>query len=234
MEKLNEWLKSKFKTINIGKLSLIVTLAAIIFAVVFGLITRNSYKTFDSYDEAIVETTDNEFTIDYISYKKVKKQLDKMSYAFVIEVQKAQLTYQSTKTFGTVKEVIKGDESYKGQNIAIYEPCFMSYYDQIQELYFRSMNGLSIPMQTGKTYLVFAEKIDYAPEYAQTLECDEFKVDWDYFMYSFPLETEIECITYKDGLTFGEIKNKSYICYTEQDAEKLEKIKNKVLKEYID
>lgn len=76
MEKLNEWLKSNFKTINIGKLSLIVTLAAIIFAVVFGLITRNSYKTFDNYDEAIVETTDNEFTIDYISYKKVKKQLD--------------------------------------------------------------------------------------------------------------------------------------------------------------
>lgn len=233
MKKLIKHLKGKFKNINIGNFLLIITLVAVVFSVIFGIITRHSYKTFDGYDEAIVETTDNEFTIDYISYKKVKKQLDKISHAFVIEVQKTQQTYQSTKTYGKVKEVIKGEESYKGQSIAIYEPCFMSYYNSSQQLYFRSMNALSIPMQVGKTYLVFADKINYDASYAQTLECDEFRADLDYFMYSFPLETKTESITYKDGLTFGEIKDKSYICYTQEGAKKLEKIKEKILEEYI-
>lgn len=233
MKKLIKYLKSKLKNINIGNLCLAVTLVAIVFSVIFGVITRHSYKSFDSYDEAIVETTDNEFTIDYISYKKVKKQLDEISYAFVIDVKKTQQTYQSTKTYGKVKEVIKGDKSYKGQNIAVYESCFMSYYNNSQQLYFRSMNTLSIPMQVGKTYLVFADKINYDAAYAQTLECDEFRTDLDYFMYSFPLEMQIESITYKDGLTFGEIKDKCYICYTQEGAEKLEKIKEKILEEYI-
>lgn len=129
--------------------------------------------------------------------------------------------------------MVKGEQSYVGQDIAIYEACFMDYYDQINSLFFRSMNSLNIPMVVGKTYLVFSDKIDYAEEYTETLECDEFTVDWGYYMYSFPLDMKIESITYKDGLTYKEIKDKCYICYTQEGADKLEIIKEKILDEYI-
>lgn len=233
MSEPKKHIKGKFKNINIGNLCLAVTLVAIVFAVIFGIITRHSYKVFDNYDEAIVETTDNQSRIDDINYKRIKRQLDKMKYAFVIEVTKSEQTYQRTKTYGTVKKVVKGEQSYVGQDIAIYEACFMDYYDQIDSLFFRSMNSLSIPMVVGKTYLVFGDKIDYAEEYTETLECDEFIVDWGYYMYSFPLDMKIESITYKDGLTYKEIKDKCYICYTQEGADKLEIIKEKILDEYI-
>lgn len=235
MKKLTKQLKIKMKNTNINKLCLAVLIVALVFAVIFGAITRHSYKSFDSYDEAIVETTNSgsKNTINALSYKKVKKQLDKIKYAFVIEVKESEAAFYATKTYGTVKTVVKGDKDYEGKDIAVYETCYMDYNKNLNTLYFQSMNNLNMPMKEGETYLVFATKIDYAKEYADTLSCDEFKTDVSYSMYSFPLDARVESVTYKEGITFGDIKNCSYICFDEQDADKLEKIKNMILSDYL-
>ena len=52
-------------------------------------------------------------------------------------------------------------------------------------------------------------------------------------MYYFPIDEKIIPIDYKDNLTYADVKNYDYLCFTKESANKLEEIKLEVLNKYL-
>lgn len=220
---------------KLSKICSLLICIMLLFAIAIGVMTRLSYKTFD-YSKAVLNQQNvevNTEVISRLSIKKVQRKLNKTDVVFVVIAKEKEQSYKSIRTLVDVQKVIKGNEELVGQTVSIYETSFIDYQKQTGNLSFRSMNNLSIGMQPGRRYLVFADKVEYAQEYKETLPYDEFIVDWDYYMYYFPIDSQIKPIEPKDNLTYGDIKNFDYICFNEKDADKLERIKNSVLDEYL-
>ena len=220
---------------KLSKICAMLIVLILLMSAAFGVVTKNSYKEFEEdvalVDKLIIENSES--WIKHIEGKKVKKQLKKLGYIFLVTATSSERVFRGTKTILNVERVIKGDINYSEKTIALYESAFTNYSKVTEVFLFRSMNNLSIGMQPGRRYLVFADKVEYAQEYKETLPYDEFIVDWDYYMYYFPIDSQIKPIEPKDNLTYGDIKNFDYICFNEKDADKLERIKNSVLDEYL-
>ena len=220
---------------KIKRLSVCVVYFSVVFSVILGIITRSSYKDINPYDVPlhthIIDCCDS--VIKDLSISKMQNKLKRMKNVFIVTVNEKEFVYRSIKSIMTVEEVIKGGKELEGKKISMYEVSFIDYNKDIKQFLYRIMNNISIGMQQGKRYLVFADKVSYAEKYEKTLPYNEFIIDWDYYMYYFPIDEKIIPLDYKDNLTYADVKNYDYLCFTKESANKLEKIKLEVLNKYL-
>ena len=232
------------------KLCYPLILGIVIAALVIGVATRISYRNI-SEDEAIYTIQENwEYNkeADEMQYKglvvdnlvkdiaeiKILKELKskKDCNIFIVEVKNHIKNYETTKTTATVKCVIKGDENELNNNIIIYEPNFFQYSVKNKNLFFYSVNTLNNLMIPQNEYLVFVERLNYDESYQKILSYNEYKVDVELTLYSFPLEYNCEFIEKENIKTYADFKHMDYICFNREQANKLDLIRKSVIDEF--
>lgn len=233
------------------KLCYPLILGIVIAALVIGVATRISYRNI-SEDEAIYTIQENweynkeademqykglvvDNLVKYIDEKKILKELKskKDCDIFIVEVKNHIKNYETTKTTATVKCVIKGDENELDNNIIIYEPNFFQYSVKNKNLFFYSVNTLNNLMIPQNEYLVFVERLNYDESYQKILSYNEYKVDVELTLYSFPLEYNCEFIEKESIKTYADFKHMDYICFNREQANKLDLIRKSVINEFI-
>lgn len=226
-------------------------LGIVIGALVIGLATRISFRdisedeaiyTVEEYWELNKKTDELEYkgyVVDYlmnnINEEKILKELssNKNYDVFVIEVKNHVKNYETTKTTAAVKRVIKGDKSELNKDIIIYEPNFFQYSAKNKSLIWYSVNTLNNLMIPKKDYLVFVERLNYDEAYQKNLIHNEYKVDVDLSLYSFPLEYNCEFVEESNLKTYADFKHLDYICFNREQAEKLDSIRKDVIDKYL-
>lgn len=233
------------------KLCYPLILGIVIAALVIGVATRISYRNI-SEDEAIYTIQENweynkeademqykglvvDNLVKDIDEKKILKELKskKDCDIFIVEVKNHIKNYETTKTTATVKCVIKGDENELDNNIIIYEPNFFQYSVKNKNLFFYSVNTLNNLMIPQNEYLVFVERLNYDESYQKILSYNEYKVDVELTLYSFPLEYNCEFIEKESIKTYADFKHMDYICFNREQANKLDLIRKSVINEFI-
>lgn len=203
----------------------------LVFAVVFGVVTRKSYKHVNP-DDVMVNILNNSAAecVKDVEFNSLIKQLESRSCAFVVTVEKNEFVHQAEKTTVTVDKVIKGDTKIVNQKIVIFEPNHISYHYSYSYYFINNVNNI---MQPGKQYLVFPDKIKYSEEFEKTLEYQEYIIEWNLPLYSFPVNNKVERVPFTDIVPYRDIKNYDYFCYTEEEVNHLEDIRVKVLEKYL-
>lgn len=219
------------------KISFTIIAVTLSVACLIGIATRLSYKQSDS-DEAIYYSYNKQSNItvvEELNEKQVLYDLKNAESVFVVTVKKSERNYDTTKTTVHVNQVIKGDQNELDNDIVIYEANFFSYAKAIKQLYYYPINHINNLMQPDKEYLVFCEKIDYAESYQKTLVNTEYIVEWEWSLYSFPLEYEPNHISLNsdENMKYKDFKDYDYICFNEKDAKKIDNIRKKVIAEYL-
>lgn len=219
------------------KISVSLICIFLLFAIIFGIITRFSYKDID-YNE-LEPNISPEYThqiIDRLSTENVIHTAETMEAAFVVTVKESEMAHEITKTTVLVNKVIKGEAELENKEIVIYEPALIQYKDDSYTQLVLSRLGCSNIMQEGKQYLVFSDKVNYDKRYEKTLDMPEYIVNADKItLYAFPItKTKAEPLPSADPITYHDAADYEYFCYTAEDAEKLTKIKNAVLEHYLD
>lgn len=221
---------------KLHKILLSVVAVSLAFAVIFGVVTRNSYKHYDA-DNAEVRLSheSTEVYIKNITAESVIKQLNSANSVFAVTVKESENIYQRTKTTVRVDRVIKGDESVLNSDVIIYEPNFFAGGSRHSDGYFYySTNSINNLMQTGKQYLVFTDEMKYSKSYQETLDTPEYAVNRALTLYSFPLSGEISFFPSEDFLVpFKDIKSFDYICFSEYQKNVLDDIRKSVLDKYL-
>lgn len=222
-----------------AKICAAISSVAIIAAVIFGLITRNSYINYDP-DSAVVYSSDvdvEKAVFSYISVENVLKEVEKQDFAFLITVKENEQIYEATKTTAVVEKVIKGNPSDLNKEIIIHEPNFMrdgvDYSTNEPAYFYYSMNYANNIMQPGKQYLVFVNKIPFVEAFEKTLEKSEYDVKTELPLYSFPVDTPVDYYLDRNETTYGKVKNYDYFCYTPEQRDILENTRKAVLEKYL-
>ena len=226
-------------------------LGVVIAALVIGVATRISYRNIPEeeaiytiqehweYNKEADEMQYKGLVVDNlvkdIDEKKILKELKskKDCDVFIVKVKKHIKNYETTKTTATVKRVIKGDENELNNDIIIYEPNFFQYSVKNKNLFFYSVNTLNNLMIPENEYLIFVERLNYDEAYQKKLLNNEYKVDIDLTLYSFPLEYNCEFIEKEKIKTYTDFKHIDYICFNREQAHKLDFIRKNIIKEYI-
>lgn len=220
---------------KVHKISIAVMCISLVFAIVLGVLTRNSYQYFDR-DNGVV-TKEVEYTkknIDKLTVEELIKKLKKVEFAFVVSVNESENISESTKVTATIDEIIKGDGEQIGNTIIIHEPNFFWYTKRSGENSYYYLNYVNNIMQKDKQYLVFVDKVEFSEAFQKTLKYTEYAVEVEDFLYAFPLNSSVEVIPSEPReVAYSEIKQYDYFCYSESDAEKLSEIKNAVLEYYL-
>lgn len=220
---------------NVHKISITVISLSLILAVVFGLVTRNSYKYFDPLDAVVenIEDVVEKVINSRVDSEMVFEQLNTADYAFIVTVKSSEFMYQATKTTVYIDKVLKGDTASLNKTVYLYEPNFIYNIRGSDECYYYFLNYINNLMQPDKQYLVFADRVEYSDSYQKTLENYEYQVEVDFELYSFPLEGEIKCIEPKGNMTYADVKSYDYFCYTQEQKDILENIRAEVFDKYL-
>lgn len=220
------------------KVSVILVSLMLVFSTVLGFVTKNSFNAVEDTDQAkidsemcdIIESINNK-----ISLKKVKKQINKTECAFVVTVKENLRYYEATKTLVHIDKVIKGDEAYSDTDVYIYELNYIQYFDYTDRVAYRFNTYVNNIMSPGRQYLVFCDRLYYDESYQENIKFFEFNIDWRKisYIYSFPIEKNIDWIAGKEDVTYADFKYLDYLCMNKEQAEKLESIRASILKEYL-
>lgn len=224
---------SRFKKVSLMLISFMLS-----FSFILGFVTKNSFNAVENTDQAkldsemcdIIESVNEK-----ISLKKVKSQIKKTECAFVVTVKENLRYYEATKTLVHIDKVIKGDEAYSDTDVYIYELNYIQYFDYTDRVAYRLNTYVNNIMKPGRQYLVFCDRLYYDEVYQENIKLLEFNVDWQKisYIYSFPIEENIDWIKEKDNVTYADFKHLDYLCMNKEQAEKLNSIRVSVLKEYL-
>lgn len=224
-----------YKTAKVYKISISIISVFLIFAIVFGIITRNSYANLDG-DKAVFNVDESvdisKEVMKDLNSQAVIKELEEADSVFVVTVKNSEKIFECTKTTVTVDRVIKGDESNLKSNVIIYEPNF-NYSKKSKQQSYYFVNYLNNLMQENKQYLVFANKIEYSDSFQKTLDSYEYLVNIDWALYSFPIDNEIKCINSDKVEFYEDVKHYDYFCYSDNQKNILEKIRTDVFNRYL-
>lgn len=227
---------NKFKTALLS-----FTALFLVFAVVLGIVTRNSYKEFESYDEVEFDVSTFEMRTDslfeHLNKKRLLSNLKKAENAFVVTVLDHNRVSYATQTIVHVDEVIKGDKTVKGTSILIYGDGYIEYSKNSKTFYYSTVySPLNNIMKTGESYLVFCKSQEYHPEFQKKLKYKEFVTsinDATSEFYYFPLNYTKSYIDKKKVESYNDVKDMDYFCFTEEQADMVEDTVNLVLKTYL-
>lgn len=217
-------------------LSIIVVLVSVI----TGIVTRNSYQTFDTSEATYSVPYDKKdnYERDLPTLSEVKKEIKEAQNIFVVEIKEHEQSFKETRTHATVLNVVKGDNSLLGEEILIYEPNFFTYDKENDEYWYYSINNLNSIMGEGKKYLVFVNTVNYDTKYEEQLLMKEFCVtdyqsDYDPILYSFPLDEKIAYLDGEKATSYDYVSDYDWLCYTEEQAKLLEEIRQTIIEKYL-
>lgn len=214
-----------------------ITALFLVFAVVLGIVTRNSYKEFESYDEVDFDVSAFGGNLENFDQKKQLLNLKKAENAFVVTVLDHNRVSYATQTIVHVDEVIKGDKTVKGTSILIYADSHIEYVKKLKKfIYWSTHSSISNIMKTGESYLVFCKRHEYCPEFQKKLKYKEFDTsinDATSEFYYFPLNYTKSYIDKKKVKSYNDVKDMDYFCFTKEQADMVEATVNLVLKTYL-
>lgn len=213
---------------------LMITLSfLLLFAVILGCFTKNSYKNIDVNTATYTPSPDtSQRLINSLDTQLTLNELNKCDSAFLVTVINSENIHEGTRTTVFVDEVIRGNKEYMNQNIVIYEPNFISYDKKSQKSFYYAINHINNLMQSGKKYLVFCNEKNYNKNFQDTLKFPEFIVDIKMHLYSFPIDSKITAIKQKDDMNYNDVKTYTYFCYDETEKDKIDYIVSSVLNIY--
>lgn len=214
---------------------LMITLSFLLmFAVILGCFTKNSYKNIDVNTAIYTPHPDtSQRLINSLDTQLTLKELNKCDSAFLVTVKNSENIHEGTRTTVFVDKVLRGYNEYTNRNIVIYEPNFISYDKKNQKSFYYAINHINNLMQPEKKYLVFCNEKKYSDSFQNTLIHPEFLVDIKMHLYSFPIDNEILAIKQKNDMQYRDVKKNSYFCYSETEKNIINDIVSNVLSEYI-
>lgn len=251
-------MKEIIKNINIVKLSLVFICVLAVCLMCIAVICKMSYvREFDISSARYMVGDEYKTLFDDIEPDAVVLGFGEQDNIFLVSVEKSENFYKETKTTVRVEKVLKGDKSVEGQDVVIYEMCRFDYADRRKDTYFcfYSPNSWNNIMRVGERYLVSVNNFDYSEEYEKTLTLKEFSaLDYMIGLYSVPVDSEITfidpnlivtdtsksevsggimIINFEDMGLYKYVKDYDWFCYTEEQAELLEEIRQTILEKYL-
>lgn len=125
-----------------------------------------------------------------------------------------------------IKKVLKGDVK-AGDFIDFYEISFFSEAATGEIAYF-DVSPFN-PMQPGREYIVFAQKLNFHPAYQARLERDVYRpvsLEASYFL---PEITEPPILDESEPIYYQEIKDNEFNCYSKEQRDAINRVKNEIL-----
>jgi hypothetical protein len=204
-----------------------VTLILILASVIFGVITRNSFK--DGFAGANFDS----FTLVPMDVFNVSQQdiVDRLDTAdTILKVRftgERELAYLCTRSVVEVLETYKGAKSLVGNKIAIYEvPTWDPASHSCRNFIFFN---LMIP---GKEYYVFLYAKHYLTAYQDMIQYPEFRCASGDFAV-LPVQDELVFLLDKNKVyTYGEIKDIPIFATTESEYQSIIKLKYEMIERY--
>lgn len=225
----------KNRRISVTAVASVLVVVCLIISVVFGIITRNSYKSgYDLNDaelyvshEAVSEVLQN------LTAEKLLSELNGADSVFVVTVEKNENIYEAIKSTAMVNRVIKGDESLLNSKIVIHQLNFIACSQRSDNPVFNHRSCISNIMHEGRQYLVFADRLYYYDEFQKTLDYYEFGTnDPNRLIYYFPTDGKVDYLDYTPS-RYGDIKNLDYLCFSKDNAQKFEELIDDMLNYYV-
>lgn len=226
---------------RIQKISIIICVLLVLLGATVGIFVNSTFLRLslnkDSYDNAVVEY--DESMVYYTDNMANKTSVDEALYildetenAFVIECIGLEHCYNCTKYNAKVKKTIKGKSDETGKQIVLYQWVSFDKYNDTS-LIFASPDN-SLPLIEGKEYLVFVRKRNYCKEYQNTLDCNEYSLDLKSPVPTAYIvnDTQKDYIDINKDKTFKAIKDKYYMCYSEESLKDINCLSKKVVEHF--
>lgn len=230
-----------FNKIPFQKVILLACCVLTAAAVAFGAATRLSYST-QSKDKSSISKAEVTFEEDFayqldemhsaVDYEQALAELEQNDYIFYAECLDTEICYGCIKYTIQVFQTLKGEEQEAGEEIVLYQLIKFDYTDD--DVYFLSPD-YSMPLQEGKTYLLFANKRDYDSAYQKTLTANEYSLA---ISGTFPTalvvdDTQSEYIHANEVSEYGDIEGVYYICFNEAALDNINALSDKIIQHYI-
>lgn len=225
---------------KIHKTTLTVVSILFVIAIAFGIYNKTTFNTIaqdeSAFDQAKLD--DYSFTMDSdieysenINFSILKTDLDYADTILICTVNEMSNQYECLKYDLTVNKVVKGNSVKTGEQIVFYEYSHFIINDNNELQYFKTANN-NFPLIENKQYLVFANRMQYEEEYANTLAKKEFRIS-DAKISTFCIDdAEVKYFS-SNVKTFKEVKDFEYICFSQKGAENLTKLKEDVFDYYL-
>ncbi len=205
-------------------------------SVAFSVATRRSFTDY-SNDENV----QNRAVLNYISTGIPGKDVDEsddfqpsvehlLDAQLIAEVEpggKAKWEYEACLDTLKIKKVYKGDAK-PGELIDCYNKAF---FDEFNGKWIFGNVYHFMPMQEGKTYIIFADKKDYHPAYEQTLERKVYVMKCDDVSFFGTDMTEPPVLSKKKEYLYKDVKYYEFICYSEKQRDGINQFKKDVIRE---
>ena len=207
-------------------------------SVAFSVATKRSFTDFCNDEDA-----QNSAMLTYTSTSVPGKEIDEsddfqpsiehlLDAELIAEVEpvgKTKWMYQAGLDTLKIKKVYKGDNVKPGELIDCYNKAFVDEIDgkwRFGNVYY------FIPMQEGKTYIIFADKKDYHPAYEQTLERKVYVMKCDDVSFFGTDMTEPPILSKKKmKYTYKDVKDYEFLCYSEKQRDGINQFKKDVIRE---
>lgn len=125
-----------------------------------------------------------------------------------------------------IKEVLKGDVK-AGDLIDFYETSFFSEAATGEIAYF-DVSPFN-PMQPGRAYIVFAQKLNFHPAYQARLERDVYRFVSPEASCFLPEITEPPILDESEPVFFQDVKDYEFNCYSAAQRDAINRVKKEIL-----
>lgn len=228
-------IKSKIQKITLAVISVLS-----IVAIAFGFYNKSTFnylaRDTSYFDNAVLDDysytadEDNEYC-ENIDFAFINDYLKEADTIFVGTVNEMSNQYECLKYDVTVDKVVKGDSISDNEQIVFYEYSHFIINNDKELQYFKMVNN-NFPLIKNKQYLIFANRMQYEPDYEKKLAKKEFKIS-DADISTFCLdEIEVKAASPNDK-KFKDIKENEYSCFSATGAKNLTNIKKDVIAHYL-
>lgn len=230
-----------YSKISFQKVIIIIISIVLILSVLLGVGARISYskeslnknnmsKAKVTFEEDMLYQFDS--MCSSVDYDSALAELDQSNYIFYAECMEREICYGCVKYTLQVFQTLKGDVKETGKEIILYQLIKFDFIND--DIYFISPD-YSMPLQEGKTYLLFADRRDYDDTYQNTLQTNEYSLA---LTSSFPTalvvdETQKQYIQSSDVTQFADIDSLNYICFSEAALTNINEISAQLIKHYL-
>lgn len=220
----------------------VILSAVILIALIFGIITRNSYSTLSHNENELSkaqiqlsEDWSGEYNYIYsnVDYDMALAELEQSEYIFYAKCIDSEVCYNCIKYTMEVIKTIKGDIEESSNEIILYQ--LISFDFSKQGITFVSPDN-SLPLKNEKEYLIFTNKRNYYETYQNTLDKNEYSLC---LSGAFPTalivnESQNKCINLNEIKEYSDIKDCYYMCFDETSLKNINEISQQIINHYLE
>lgn len=230
-----------FAKISFQKTVTVITSIILLIALIFGIITRNSYLSLsrNKYELSkaqiqLSEDWSNEYNYIYsnINYDMALTELEQSEYIFYAKCIDCEVCYNCIKYKMDVIKTIKGDVEESLNKIILYQLVCFDFSKQ--GVTFISPDN-SLPLKAEKEYLIFANKRDYYEDYQKTLDKNEYSLC---LSGSFPTALSVngsqdKYLNVNEINKYSDIEDFYYMCFDKASLQNINKISQQIIDHYF-